>query len=36
MQLKNPLADKNFNDEDLSRIIEMGWEARTTFDVIKQ
>ena len=36
MLLKNPHADKNFSDEDLSRIIEMGWEDRTTFEAIEQ
>ena len=34
MLLKNPHADKNFNDEDLNRIIEMGWEDRTAFEAI--
>ena len=33
--LKNPHADKNFSDEDLSRIIEMGWEDRTAFEAIE-
>ena len=36
MLLKNPHADKNFSDEDLNRIIEMGWEDRTTFEAIEQ
>ena len=36
MLLKNPHADKNFSDEDLSRIIEMGWEDRTAFEAIEQ
>ena len=36
MLLKNPHADKNFSEEDLSRIIEMGWEDRTTFEAIEQ
>ena len=36
MLLKNPLVDKNFSDEDLNRIIEMGWEDRTTFEAIEQ
>ena len=35
MLLKNPHADKNFSDEDLSRIIEMGWEDRTAFEAIE-
>jgi uncharacterized protein (TIGR03643 family) len=34
--LKNPHSDKNFSDEDLNRIIEMGWEDRTTFEAIEQ
>ena len=33
--LKNPHADKNFSDEDISRIIEMGWEDRTAFEAIE-
>ena len=33
--LKNPHADKNFSDEDLNRIIEMGWEDRTAFEAIE-
>ena len=36
MLLKNPHTDKNFSDEDLNRIIEMGWEDRTTFEAIQQ
>ena len=36
MLLKNPHVDKNFSDEDLSRIIEMGWEDRTAFEAIEQ
>jgi uncharacterized protein (TIGR03643 family) len=36
LQLKNPHADKNFNDQDLNRIIEMGWEDRTAFEAIEQ
>lgn len=35
MLLKNPHADKNFTEEDLSRIIEMGWEDRTSFEAIE-
>jgi uncharacterized protein (TIGR03643 family) len=35
MLLKNPHKDKNFSDEDLSRIIEMGWEDRTPFEAIE-
>ena len=35
MLLKNPHADKNFSDEDLNRIIEMGWEDRTAFEAIE-
>lgn len=35
MLLKNPHADKNFSEEDLSRIIEMGWEDRTSFEAIE-
>jgi uncharacterized protein (TIGR03643 family) len=34
--LKNPHADKNFSDEDLNRIVEMGWEDRTAFEAIEQ
>lgn len=34
--LKNPHVDKNFSDSDLNRIIELGWEDRTTFDAIEQ
>ena len=33
--LKNPHKDKAFTDEDLSRIIEMGWEDRTPFEAIE-
>lgn len=33
--LKNPHTDKNFSDEDLNRIIEMGWEDRTAFEAIE-
>jgi uncharacterized protein (TIGR03643 family) len=33
--LKNPHKDKIFSDEDLSRIIEMGWEDRTPFEAIE-
>jgi uncharacterized protein (TIGR03643 family) len=33
--LKNPHADKNFSEEDLNRIIEMGWEDRTAFEAIE-
>lgn len=33
--LKNPHKDKAFSDEDLSRIIEMGWEDRTAFEAIE-
>ena len=36
MLLKNPHKDKDFSEEDLSRIIEMGWEDRTAFEVIEQ
>ena len=36
MLLKNPHADKHFSDEDLNRIIEMGWEDRTTFESIEE
>ena len=28
--------NKNFSEEDISRIIEMGWEDRTPFEVIKE
>ena len=35
MLLKNPHKDKAFSDEDLSRIIEMGWEDRTAFEAIE-
>ncbi len=35
MLLKNPHKDKDFSDEDLSRIIEMGWEDRTPFEAIE-
>lgn len=33
--LKNPYKEKAFSDEDLSRIIEMGWEDRTAFEAIE-
>jgi uncharacterized protein (TIGR03643 family) len=33
--LKNPHKDKVFSDEELSRIIEMGWEDRTAFEAIE-
>ena len=36
MLLKNPHKDKDFDDEDLSRIIEMGWEDRTPFEAIER
>ena len=36
MLLKNPHKDKHFSDEDLSRIIEMGWEDRTPFEAIER
>jgi uncharacterized protein (TIGR03643 family) len=35
LNLKNLHTQKNFNDEDLNRIIEMGWEDRTPFDSIE-
>ncbi len=35
MLLKNPHKYKDFSDEDLSRIIEMGWEDRTPFEAIE-
>ncbi len=35
MLLKNQHKDKDFNDEDISRIIEMGWEDRTPFEAIE-
>ena len=35
MLLKNPHKDIAFTDEDLSRIIEMGWEDRTPFEAIE-
>ncbi len=35
MLLKNPHTDKNFSEEDLNRIIEMGWEDRTAFEAIE-
>ncbi len=34
MLLKNPYKEKAFTQEDLNRIIEMGWEDRTAFDAI--
>jgi uncharacterized protein (TIGR03643 family) len=34
--LKNPHANKDFSQADLNRIIEMGWEDRTTFEAIEQ
>ena len=34
MLLKNPHKDKAFTQEDLNRIIEMGWEDRTAFEAI--
>lgn len=34
--LKNPHKDKDFTQEDLNRIIEMGWEDRTAFEAIEQ
>ena len=33
--LKNPHKDKDFTQEDLNRIIEMGWEDRTAFEAIE-
>jgi uncharacterized protein (TIGR03643 family) len=33
--LKNPHKDKAFSEEDLNRIIEMGWEDRTPFEAIE-
>ena len=35
MLLKNPHKDKAFTQEDLNRIIEMGWEDRTAFEAIE-
>lgn len=35
MLLKNPHKHKDFSDEDISRIIEMGWEDRTAFEAIE-
>ena len=35
MLLKNPHKDKDFTQEDLNRIIEMGWEDRTAFEAIE-
>jgi uncharacterized protein (TIGR03643 family) len=35
MLLINPHKDKNFSDEELNRIIEMGWEDRTAFEAIE-
>ena len=35
MLLKNPHKDKDFSEEDLNRIIEMGWEDRTAFEAIE-
>ena len=32
--LKNPHKEKAFTQEDLNRIIEMGWEDRTAFEAI--
>lgn len=32
--LKNPHKEKAFSQEDLNRIIEMGWEDRTAFEAI--
>lgn len=34
MLLKNPHKEKSFTQEDLNRIIEMGWEDRTAFEAI--
>ncbi len=34
MLLKNPHKEKAFSQEDLNRIIEMGWEDRTAFEAI--
>ena len=33
--LKNPHKEKAFTQEDLNRIIEMGWEDRTAFEAIE-
>ena len=33
-KLKNRI--KNFSDEDKERLVRMGWEDRTTFDVIEK
>ncbi len=33
--VKNPHKNKDFDDEDLSRIIETGWEDRTPFEAIE-
>ena len=35
MLLKNPHKEKAFTQEDLNRIIEMGWEDRTAFEAIE-
>ena len=34
MLLTNPHKEKAFTQEDLNRIIEMGWEDRTAFEAI--
>jgi uncharacterized protein (TIGR03643 family) len=36
MQLQNPHVNLDFSEEDLNRIIEMGWEDRTTFEAIER
>ena len=35
MLLTNPHKEKAFTQEDLNRIIEMGWEDRTAFEAIE-
>ena len=35
MLLKNPHKDIDLTQEDISRIIEMGWEDRTPFEAIE-
>jgi uncharacterized protein (TIGR03643 family) len=34
--LKKPHTHKDFSQADLNRIIEMGWEDRTSFEAIEQ
>ncbi len=35
MEIEDLIPQKKLSEEDISRVIEMAWEDRTTFDAIK-